>query len=69
MSLTALASFVELGARDAATQTDLSRGESIGLAFDTLAGFSSAIAASSILVTIFVCTIPQESELRTHICV
>lgn len=45
---------MKLGARDVETHTRFTRGESIGLAFDTLAGFASTIAAAIILIVIFV---------------
>jgi hypothetical protein len=45
---------MHLGARDGETSTTLSRGDSIGLAFDTFAGFISAVASAIILVVIFV---------------
>jgi hypothetical protein len=50
----ALTSLMELGVRDIETHTVLSRGDSIGLAFETLAGSASALAAAIILVVIFV---------------
>jgi hypothetical protein len=50
----ALSPSVNLVAGDSETHSTLSRGESIGLAFDTEAGLCSALAASVILAIIFV---------------
>jgi hypothetical protein len=47
-------SLMDIGARDPATHVVFSRGESIGLAFDTLAGLVSALAAACVLMLIFV---------------
>jgi hypothetical protein len=41
-------------ARDEATSYTLSRGESIGLTLDTEAGILSAVAASVVLIVVFV---------------
>ena len=46
---------INLVAGDSESHSTLSRGESIGLAFDTEAGMFSALAASVILSIIFVC--------------
>jgi hypothetical protein len=46
---------INLVAGDSETHSTLSRGESIGLAFDTEAGMFSALAASVLLSIIFVC--------------
>jgi hypothetical protein len=54
MTAAVLPSLMEIGARDPATHQVLSRGESIGLAFDTLAGLASALAAAYVLMLIFV---------------
>ena len=50
----AVLSSISLVARDSLIQTILSRGESVGLAFDTEAALCSAIAASAILILILV---------------
>jgi hypothetical protein len=45
---------INLVAGDSEYQSTLSRGETVGLAFDTEAGLFSALAASVILAIIFV---------------
>lgn len=52
--MASLVSYVPLlAARDPETTSRISRGESIGLAFDTFAGVASTIAATCILIVIF----------------
>jgi hypothetical protein len=53
MTAAVFPSLMEIGARDPATHEVFSRGESIGLAFDTLAGLASALAAACVLMLIF----------------
>jgi hypothetical protein len=45
---------IDLAAGDSATHSTLSRGESVGLLFNTVAGLFSTIAAFVILILIFV---------------
>ena len=49
-----LSSSINLVAGDSENRSTLSRGETVGLAFDTEAGLCSALAASVILAIIFV---------------
>jgi hypothetical protein len=66
MASNAFALLVKLAARDPETHTRFTRGESIGLAFDTLAGFASTIAATIILIVIFVSLIFWKVVLLLH---
>jgi hypothetical protein len=67
MASNAVALLVKLVARDPETHSRFTRGESIGLAFDTLAGFASTIASTIILIVIFVSRIFWITDLLLHL--